>query len=164
MSIILETKRLILRNLKEADIDILYIYRNDDICAKYQSWTDSSYVYLKNLIENNKDKTINKETLQIAIALKSDDTIIGDMYICFKDKTITLGYTIQPKEQRKGYAYEALTNIINYLHERFKEYEIVCMVHPDNEASKRLLEKMKFKNEGYAKPVDSIIYSIYSIN
>ena len=32
------------------------------------------------------------------------------------------------------------------------------MVHPDNIASKRLLEKLNFKNEGYSEKMKSVIY------
>lgn len=75
--------------------------------------------------------------------------LIGDIYLAFKDKTITLGYTIAPKHQRKGYAYEILQSIIFYFFNNFDEYEIVCMVHHDNKTSKMLLEKLNFENEGY---------------
>ena len=82
------------------------------------------------------------------------------IYIAFKEKVITLGYTIDPKYQRKGYAYEILKSFINYLYNKFYEYEIVCMVHPNNEASKKLLEKLNFNNKGYLEQVDSLLYSL----
>ncbi|WP_416906554.1 GNAT family N-acetyltransferase [Paraclostridium sordellii] len=70
-----------------------------------------------------------------------------------------MGYTISEKYQRKVYAYEILNEFIEYSFKKFKNYnEIVAMVHPDNIASKRLLEKLNFKNEGYSEKMKSVIY------
>ena len=160
MLIILQTERLLLRNFKDDDLNSLFNYRNDPNCAKYQSWSNASREHLQSFIEEEKNKTIKDETVQLAIALKSTNELIGDIYIAFKNKTITLGYTIAPKYQRKGYAYEILQALICHLFKIFEEYEFVCMVHPENEASKRLLKKLSFENEGYLKELDSVVYSL----
>jgi len=160
---ILETERLLLRNFIYDDLDSLYNYRNHPNCAKYQSWNDTSREYLQNFIEEQKNKTLNGETVQLAISLKNTNELIGDIYIAFKNKTITLGYTIAPQHQRKGYAYEILQSIISHFFKNFDEYEIVCMVHPDNKSSKMLLEKLNFENEGYLKELDSVIYSLRNL-
>jgi RimJ/RimL family protein N-acetyltransferase len=160
---ILETERLLLRNFKYDDLDLLYKYRNELNCAKYQSWDDTSREYLQSFIKEEKNKIVKGETLQLAISLKNNNELIGDTYIAFKNKTITLGYTISPQHQRKGYAYEILQSIISHLFKNFDDHEIVCMVHPDNEASKMLLEKLNFENEGYLKEIDSLIYSLHNL-
>ena len=41
-------------------------------------------------------------------------------------------------------------------------YELVALVHPDNEPSKNLLEKLNFESEGYAEKLDSIVYCLKS--
>lgn len=81
---ILETKRLVLRNFKDDDLDILFSYRNDSNCAKYQRWNDTSMENLKELINNNKDNKIGVRTSQLGIALKSTDELVGDLFINFK--------------------------------------------------------------------------------
>ena len=160
-NIILNSENLVLRNLHKDDLETLFEYRNDEHCAKYQRWEDTSLDYLKNLIENNQDKNIlDKETLQLAIALASTNELVGDVFVAFKDKVITLGYTISPKYQRMGFAYEIIKALIKYIFDNFKGYEIVCLVHPENEPSKNLLDKLNFKNEGYVEKIDSIIYSM----
>lgn len=159
--IFLETKRLVLRNLQVEDLNTLFEYRNDPHCAKYQRWNDTSVEYLEALIEKNKlAKILDKKTMQVAIGLKTSYELIGDMFIAFKDNTITLGYTISTKYQRNGYAYEMLKEVIDYIFDNFENYEIVCLVHPNNEPSINLLEKLNFKNEGYVKVIDSIVFSI----
>ena len=45
------------------------------------------------------------------------------------------------KYQRNGYAFEILSNLIEVIHERYKNYEIVAMTDKENHASINLLKK-----------------------
>lgn len=159
--IFIKTNRLLLRTFQSEDLNTLFNYRNDLNCSKYQRWENCSLKYLESLIQKNKPlKILDKKTLQLAIAMNSTNKIVGDVYIGFKNKTITLGYTIASKYQRKGYAYEMLRSLIDYVFDTFPQHEIVCMVHPDNEPSLQLLKKLNFKDEGYEKSIESIVYSL----
>lgn len=42
----LTTDRLAIRNLTTDDLDILYEYRNNKECSKYQRWEDTSKLYI----------------------------------------------------------------------------------------------------------------------
>ena len=66
------------------------------------------------------------------------------------------------KYQRNGYAFEILSNLIEVIHERYKNYEIVAMTDKENEASINLLKKLGFVNEGYEERVESYIFSLYA--
>lgn len=162
-STIIETDRLILRKFKEKDIDILYNYRNNENCSKYQRWEDTSREYLINFIKEEKLKTLNSDSLQLAIAHKENDDLVGDVFIAFKENCITIGYTVDYKYHRQGYAYEITKELINYLSDNFEDYEIVGLVHPENEPSKSLLEKLNFESEGYVEKLDSLVYCLENI-
>lgn len=157
---IIETNRLVLRNFKEGDIDILHSYKNNEICSKYQRWENTSKAYLTNFIKEQSLKNFNDDSLQLAIANKENDDLIGDIFIANKENCITIGYTVDSKYHRKGYAYEIINTLISYLFDNLKAYEIVGLVHPDNEASKKLLEKLNFYSEGYVEKLDSIVYCL----
>ena len=107
-------------------------------------------------------KTISNDSLQLAIAHKENDDLVGDIFIARKEKCITIGYTVNFKHHRKGYAYEIINALISYLFDNFKGYEIVALVHPDNEPSKKLLEKLNFESDGYVEKLDSIVYCLKS--
>lgn len=161
---IVASDRLILRSFNKTDLNNLYNYRNNINCSRYQSWEDTSKEYLSNFIKEESLKTLNDDSLQLAIANKNTNELVGDIFIAFKEKCITIGYTIDFNYHRQGYAFEILKELITYLFNQFKDYEIVGLVHPDNEPSKKLLEKLGFKNEGYVQQVDSIIYSLINSN
>lgn len=159
----LQTKRLNLRDFKENDIDNLYDYRNNEKCYKYQRGQKRQLAELIELIANTcKLSLINDNEKQYAIALNENDELIGDLVIFLKEDTITVGYTISYKHQRKGYAFEILTALIEYLHNEYPEKEIVALTDKDNEASISLLKKLNFKDEGYHQAIDSFIFSKYS--
>ena len=151
------TKRLRLRKFKEDDLEELYDYRN-----KYQRYDDTSKEYLNNFIKVNKSSEfLLEEEQHFAIALRTGE-LIGDLSIYFNNNTITIGYTISYKYQRNGYAFEILSNLIEVIHERYKNYEIVAMTDKENEASINLLKKLGFVNEGYEERVESYIFSLYA--
>lgn len=158
-----KTNRLILRNFKDTDIEELFDYKNNDECKKYQRYYDTSKKYLMNFISINRNKVFLSETEQhFAVTLKTGE-LIGDLSIFFKNRTITLGYTISYKYQRNGYAFEILSSLIEEIHNKYNNYEIVAMTEKDNEASINLLNKLGFKNEGYEEKIDSYIFSLYEI-
>ena len=135
------TKRLRLRKFKEDDLEELYDYRNNDSCNKYQRYNDTSKEYLNNFIKVNKSSEfLLEEEQHFAIALRTGE-LIGDLSIYFNNNTITIGYTISYKYQRNGYAFEILSNLIEVIHERYKNYEIVAMTDKENEASINWLKK-----------------------
>lgn len=149
----LTTDRLAIRNLNNDDLDILYEYRNNKECSKYQRWDDTSKLYIEYLIDKEKYKVFGVDTGNFAIVNKTSNVIVGDIFFSIKDKTITLGYTIAPKYQRKGYAFEILSEVLLY-----QDYETVALVDPLNEPSIKLLEKLEFVREEYIEKLKSILY------
>ena len=137
---IIETDRLILRPFQLKDLSHLHLYRNDPLCARYQAWENTTIEELKFFIKENMTRSLDDQQIQIALAAKETDQLIGDIFIAKKGHTITLGFTTSPPHQRKGYMLEALTAFIPYLQKRFPSSEIICLVHPGNHASEQLLK------------------------
>jgi ribosomal-protein-alanine N-acetyltransferase len=62
-----------------------------------------------------------------------------------------LGYAISQSHQGKGLMSEAVELGIRYMFEIVKLHRIMANYMPRNERSARLLEKLGFEREGYAK-------------
>ena len=106
----LETTRLILRNVAAKDTDIMYDYRNNEICARYQRGQIKDYDGIVALVERRKNDVVSVDaSFMVAVALKDTDEMVGEIVVMPKDGTISLGYTFSYKHHRKGYAFEALT-------------------------------------------------------
>ena len=151
-----ETDRLLLRNVVAKDADIMYDYRNNEICARYQRGQTKDYAGIVALVERRKNDVMSVDApFMVAVALKETNEMVGEIVVMPKDGTISLGYTFSYKHHRKGYAFEALTTLINMLHGQYPEWDFISFTEPENEPSMALLKKLGYKNMGYIPSMES---------
>ena len=152
----IETNRLILRNVAAKDADIMYDYRNNEICARYQRGQTKDYDGIVALVERRKSDVMSVDApFMVAVALKDTDEMVGEIVVMPKDGTISLGYTFSYKHHRKGYAFEALTALINMLHKQYPEWDYISFTEPENEPSMALLQRLGYKDMGYIPAMES---------
>ena len=151
-----ETDRLRLRNVIPEDACVIFDYRNNERCSRYQRGQTKSYDGIKDLIERRKNDIISVDcSFMVAVALKETNEIIGEIIVMPNENTFSLGYTFSYKYQRQGYAFEALSILISYLHENFPDWEFISFTDPKNEASIGLLKKLGYVNLGYIASLES---------
>ena len=155
----IETNRLILRNVAAKDADIMYDYRNNEICARYQRVQTKDYDSIVQLVERRKNDVMSVDApFMVAVALKENDEMVGEIVVMPEDGTISLGYTFSYKHHRKGYAFESLTALINLLHEQYPEWDFISFTEPENEPSMALLKKLGYKDMGYIPSMESQVF------
>lgn len=141
---LIETRRCLIRNFEEKDINKFMSYRNDEFWMRYQGF--------KCLAEQEYKKVLLKEVAlnegaQIAIVLKDNDCLIGDIYLKQEADSLWFGYTISPLYARLGYAYEAANGMIAWIREKGID-KILAATLPENIPSINLLKKLKFSFVG----------------
>ena len=155
----LETDRLVLRNVAVKDADIMYDYRNNEICARYQRGQTKDYEGITALVEKRKSDVVSVESpFMVAVAFKETDEMVGEIVVMPNDGTISLGYTFSYRHHRKGYAFEALTALVNLLHEQYPQWDFISFTEPENEPSMALLKKLGYKDMGYIASMDSQVF------
>lgn len=115
----IDTPRLTLRQFQLKDLSSLHYYRNHPVCKKFQNWEDTTLEELDVFIKSNMQRSVRDQQMQIALALKETNELVGDIFLAKKGKTITLGFTTSPHFQRQGYMFEALSHFIPYLQDLF---------------------------------------------
>lgn len=60
--------------------------------------------------------------------------------------------------------FEALSHFIPYLQDLFPVAEFICLIHPGNIASERLVAKLHFEKEGYIGEFDSNVFVLKAKN
>jgi ribosomal-protein-alanine N-acetyltransferase len=84
-----------------------------------------------------------------------DDMLLGGITISNLRRgvaqTATLGYWIGALHARHGYATEALGAVVEYAFQRLGLHRVEAACLPSNEASRRLLLKVGFREEGFAR-------------
>ncbi|WP_092926458.1 GNAT family N-acetyltransferase [Romboutsia hominis] len=151
----IETDRCILRDFKEHDLELFMSYRNNKKWMKYQSTKSlTKDDYRKDLLGN---KDINKG-IRLAISDRITDTLLGDIYIIKKAKTISIGYTINPIYFRQGYVKESLKAILPVIRKKYPECEIIAMTKKENIPSKNLLLNLGFIYDEWIDKLQSEVY------
>lgn len=159
MSIFLKTQRLLLRNVAPKDADIMFDYRNNEICAKYQRDQTKDYKGIVALVEKRMHDVVSVNVpFMVAVALKDTDEMIGEIVVMPNDGTISMGYTFSYKHHRKGYAFEALSALVDMLHERYPAWDFICFTEVNNIASMALLKKLGYKDMGYLPSLESQVF------
>ena len=147
--ILIETARLLLRNVAAKDTEIMYDYRNNEICARYQRGQVKDLDGIVALVERRKDDAVSVDApFMVAVALKGTDEMVGEIVVMPNDGTISLGYTFSYRHHHKGYAFEALTALIDLLHERYPQWDFISFTEPENTPSMALLKKLGYKDMG----------------
>jgi [ribosomal protein S5]-alanine N-acetyltransferase len=65
-----------------------------------------------------------------------------------RSKRLTIGYIIDPAHHRKGIATEAVSAMLDFCFGELGIHRVQAFIHPDNAASRRLVEKLGFRYEG----------------
>ncbi|MBO2516966.1 MAG: N-acetyltransferase [Clostridiales bacterium] len=140
----IETERLIIRNFREDDYDDLFefLYQLKD--SEFEGYPGITY---ENGREHLKYRLGSDEFR--AVALKGSGKVIGNIYCGKRDfDAREVGYIINARYQRRGYAAEALTAVVQ---EVFSEgiHRVYAECDPRNECSWRLLEKAGLVREAH---------------
>ncbi len=139
---ILETGRLFIRKLNEADwqkMKNIFIDFNNSKYSVYDMPLPTEDEEIKALT-----KRFSDSNLFFAVLLKESNSMIG--YVCFHkngDK-YDLGYCFHSAYHSNGYAYESTNALIKYC---VDEYGVTCFTAGtaiDNKPSCKLLEKLGF--------------------
>ena len=82
-------------------------------------------------------------------AIENDGKVVGSISLYEKSKSVaSIGIEVFEKEQRKGYAAEAMSLLEKYASE--KGFKVIqSQISADNEASRKLGEKLGYENDGY---------------
>ena len=136
----IETKRCIVRCFLEKDIEAFMGYRNDEVWMQHQDFKGrSKEEYEKALL---KESSL-EEGMQLAIVIKTNQELIGDLYLKQCEDTFWMGYTINPAYARQGYTYEATRALIEWIIGQGSR-KVYAGVLPENIASIQLLKKLGF--------------------
>lgn len=167
----LYTERLVLRAPSFLDVNDVFDFCSNPASSKYADWyPHNNKGETREYIAWLKRKSGEKSHTWV-IEHRQDEKVIGTISIVDTDysgKIFTVGYTLSKDYWHKGYATEALTELVHYIFRELGAERIQAKVIPENEPSCKLLERVGFKKEGTLKKgafcrtecVDVFIYAL----
>lgn len=149
----LETNRLMLRQVAEADAAEIYFLRSDPGVMAYidrppaQS-IDEAYRFIRMILGLESAG----EGITWAITLKGDPRLVGT--ICYwnikmENYRAEIGYVLHPEQQGRGIMQEAAAAVLGYGFGAMGLHSVEAHVNPHNLASIRVLERNGFIQEGF---------------
>ncbi len=148
------TERLIMRDLRDGDAQMMFAYRSDPEIMRYQGWEPESFDDVRAFIASLAldEPYAPGSWRQLAITLRDTGQQIGDCGIHIpgdKPEQAEFGITLAPAYQRRGYAFEALTALLRLAFDTLGKHRAFASIDPRNAPSIALFERAGFRNEAH---------------
>ncbi|MBO6184743.1 MAG: GNAT family N-acetyltransferase [Chryseobacterium sp.] len=162
----LETQRLILRKLEEADYERLFLLDSNPEVMKYigmptLSKVEESKEVVKMIMQQYKDNGVGR----LAVIEKESGLLIGWSGLKLNTSEVNgyqnfheLGYRFLPETWGKGYATESGKASLDYGFNDLKAEVIYAYAHCENQASNHILTKLGFEKTGEFTEPDGICF------
>jgi RimJ/RimL family protein N-acetyltransferase len=168
----LDTTRLTLRALAEADVPALFTVFSDREAMRYWSrpaMTEPAEA--EALLREIQGYLESKTFFQWGIARREDGLAVGTCTLFRIDREhrrCELGYILRRDLWGQGFATEALTAVVEHAFGALGLHRLEADIDPRNAGSIRLVERLGFKREGHLREryfvagdiQDSIIYGL----
>lgn len=169
---VLETERLVLRNLSFQDKQDVFEIRSNPITMQYiprplaKNIDDASAV-----IEMITGFTNRNERINWALTEKEDNKLIGIIgYVNINQDSFRaeVGYVLHHQFAGKGLAAEAFKAVLDYGFNVMNLHSVEAIIRPENSSSIKLAEKVGFVKEAHFKDYifhngafhDELVYSL----
>lgn len=170
----IETPRLILRALRESDLDDLYQYQSDPETVRYIPWTVRTREEVSEALMKYRaipDFSKDGDSVLLGWELKVTGKVIGQCSFTLEslqNQHGEIGYVSNPKYSGNGYASEAIRALISDVFSNFPVRRLSATIDPRNKKSLALVTRLGFRHEGtfleneYIKGewVDTAFYAI----
>ncbi|MBD2445962.1 GNAT family N-acetyltransferase [Nostoc sp. FACHB-152] len=158
---LLETKRLSMRDFIESDSPAVFIYQSHPLYLRYYHWANRTQAdvdeFVQMFITQQTEQPRTK--FQLAVILKKANQLIGNCGIRINDSQLqeaNIGYELDTHYWGQGYATEAAYAIVKFGFEDLGMHRIWAYCIADNIASARVLEKIGMRREGHLREKELI--------
>lgn len=147
------TERLVIRRLRDNDLEALVAYRALPEVMALQGWDSFDAEKGHQLIAGCKvvEPFIAGKPFQLGIGLKATDELVGDLYINMTDdgKQAEIGFTFDPRHQGQGLATEAVHALLNFAFIKKGLHRVYGTTDPRNSRSIALMQRVGMRQEAH---------------
>ncbi len=152
--ITINTNRLIIRNFEINDLQSYYQLITNPRVNCFKEFIYENIEQAKTEIEQ---KIKNKDSSELAIALKDTNEFIGLLFGMYEGDTFSVGWNFLEQYENKGYAYESSKAYFDYLFNNQNIRRIYAYAEENNLKSQKLCKKLGMRKEGEFKEFISFI-------
>lgn len=148
----MQTERLVLRPVHEADAASLFEIFSDAGVMRYWSSTPwTSLATAHELIARDTQALADGVHLRLGLETLAERKLIGTctlFNLVAQCRRAELGYGMASAAWGQGYMHEALAALLNYAFTELDLHRVEADIDPRNTASVRCLERLGFQHEG----------------
>ncbi len=151
----LETERMLLRPLQQADAPALLAIFSDPLVMRY--WSSAPWQALSEaqaMIERDQRAMAAGEFLRLGVVRKEDDALLGQCCLFKLDqqcRRAEIGYAMAHHAWGHGYMHEALCALVEFSFSQLQLNRLEADIDPRNTNSQRSLERLGFLQEGFLR-------------
>lgn len=163
--IILETERLVLREISPADIDDLLEIWGDPEAMRFFPQT-LNREEMQAWIERNQKRYEQYGHGLWAVILKSEQNFIGDCGLAIQEvdgeEELEVGYHFKRSSWGHGFATEAARATMEYAFNQLGRHRIISMIRPENLPSRRVAERngLQIEKQVFWRGYHHYVYAI----
>lgn len=154
-SIHFTTKRLIIREFSQNDLEALLTYEKQPGMLQFEHGIpddDTAKKYLNNAIQCARE--VPRTRYHLAINISPNNEVIGRVSLTRQNPSIDeweIGWSVRMDYWGKGYATEAAYQMLEFAFQNLHAHRLVAFCHADNISSAKVMEKLSMKREGHLR-------------
>ncbi|MEH2065700.1 MAG: GNAT family N-acetyltransferase [Nostoc sp.] len=162
---ILETDRLLLREMSLSDLDALLLVLGDAESMRYYPKPFDREMVEKWIDRHHRNYAQHGLGLW-AMVLKATGEVIGDCGLVWQEveghQELEIGYHVRRDRQMQGYATEAAYTCQDYAFNVLGSDSVISLIRPENIPSRRVAEKngLKIVRETLWRDIPHYIYAV----
>lgn len=139
----METKRLYLREIEEDDSELIVRWRSDPAIYKFfksphRIVLEEHLNWFRKIYQGDHNRT------DYMCIEKASEKKIGVFGLIFEGDKVEVSYLLAPEAQHKGFAAEAIYELIEMAKKEHGSKQVVAEINKDNESSINFVQKMGF--------------------
>jgi RimJ/RimL family protein N-acetyltransferase len=148
----LETERLLLRPLKEADAEALYAIHSDPEVMRY--WSSVPWTFIEQaheVIDGDIKELALGLHLRLGMERKGDGALIGTcslFNLSRQNRRAEIGYILSKDAWGRGFMQETLLKLVAFAFQDLSLHRLEADIDPRNISSRKSLERLGFVREG----------------
>lgn len=151
----LVTERLLLRVVREEDLDAVTAYQSRADVARHLPFGPRDRAELAELLPARAARTRLREegdALHLSLVRRADDAVIGELYVAVASVAwacVEVGWMVHPDHGGSGYATEGARALLAFVFETLRAHRAIARLDPANAASIRLCERLGMRREAH---------------
>lgn len=151
----IETSRLTIRLVTQADLPALLEYNADDAVTRYlpyASWRGMADA--QEWLARAEARLAAREALQFVAVQRETGSVIGSCLLFHFDepsRRAETGYLLGRKHWGAGYMFEAMRALVDFAFAQMNLRRLEAEIDPRNTASAKLLQRLGFLREGHLR-------------